>query len=55
MAITEVLKNGATDKILFEGGYAQATGTGSTSNVFAFNYYTSMPEYDSILGVMTKK
>ena len=33
-----VLKNGKIDKVLFEGGYAQATASGTT-DTFAFNYY----------------
>ena len=33
-----VLKNSKIDKLLFEGGYAQATASGST-DTFAFNYY----------------
>jgi RHS repeat-associated protein len=34
-----VMKNGKIDKILFDGGYAQATSASSTTDKFAFNYY----------------
>ena len=34
-----VVKNGAIDKILFDGGYAQVTSGGSTSSSFTFFYY----------------
>ena len=33
------LKNGRIDKYLFDGGYAQATATGSNNDNFAFYYY----------------
>jgi RHS repeat-associated protein len=35
-----VLKNGKIDKVLFEGGYAQATSSGAADD-FAFNYYNT--------------
>ena len=34
-----VMRNGKIDKVLFEGGYAQATAANSTTDKFAFNYY----------------
>ena len=34
-----VMKNGKIDKVLFEGGYAQATAANSTTDKFAFNFY----------------
>ena len=34
-----VLKNGKIDKVLFEGGYAQATASGAATDDFAFYYY----------------
>ena len=34
-----VMKNGRVDKYLFEGGYAQASVAGSTTDSFAFFYY----------------
>ncbi len=34
-----VLKNGRIDKVLFDGGYAQATSTSKSADSFAFNYY----------------
>jgi len=34
-----VMRNGRVDKVLFEGGYAQATGVGIIADTFAFNYY----------------
>ncbi len=34
-----VMKNGKIDKVLFDGGYAQATAATSTTDKFAFNYY----------------
>lgn len=34
-----ILKNGRIDKYLFDGGYAQATATGSNNDSFAFYYY----------------
>lgn len=33
------MKNDKIDKILFDGGYAQATSASSTTDKFAFNYY----------------
>jgi RHS repeat-associated protein len=33
------MKNGRIDKYLFDGGYAQATATGSNNDSFAFYYY----------------
>ena len=33
------MKNGKIDKILFDGGYAQATSASSTTDKFAFYYY----------------
>ena len=33
------LKNGRIDKYLFDGGYAKATPSGSSSDSFAFYYY----------------
>ena len=33
------MKNGKIDKVLFEGGYAQATAANSTTDKFAFNFY----------------
>ena len=35
-----VMKNGKVDKYLFDGGYAQASATSSTSDNFTFYYYT---------------
>lgn len=37
---TLTLKNGKIDKYLFDGGYAQASATSSTSDNFTFYYYT---------------
>lgn len=34
-----VLKNGKIDKLLFDGGYAKATATGTYTDSFAFYYY----------------
>ena len=34
-----VVRNGRVDKLLFEGGYARATASGSTTDTFAFHYY----------------
>ena len=34
-----VVKNGKIDKVLFDGGYAQATAANSTTDKFAFNFY----------------
>ena len=34
-----VMRNGKIDKVLFEGGYAQATAANSTTDKFAFYYY----------------
>ncbi len=34
-----VMKNGKIDKVLFDGGYAQATSTGTYTDKFAFYYY----------------
>ena len=34
-----VMRNGKIDKVLFEGGYAQATAANSTTDKFAFNFY----------------
>ena len=33
------MKNGKIDKVLFDGGYAQATSTSKSADSFAFNYY----------------
>ena len=33
------MRNGRIDKYLFEGGYAQATASGSNNDSFAFYYY----------------
>ena len=35
-----VMKNGKVDKYIFEGGYAQASASSSTSDNFTFYYYT---------------
>ena len=37
---TLTLKNGKIDKYIFDGGYAQASATSSTSDNFTFYYYT---------------
>ena len=34
-----VMKNGKTDKVLFEGGYVQASGTARNASSLLFNYY----------------
>ena len=36
---TLTMRNGKIDKYLFEGGYAQASVAGSTTDNFAFFYY----------------
>lgn len=34
-----VMKNGKTDRLLFEGGYALASSSSSTASTFSFRYY----------------
>ncbi|MBP5714411.1 MAG: hypothetical protein J6X07_06910 [Prevotella sp.] len=34
-----VMKNGKTDRLLFEGGFALATSSSSTASTFSFRYY----------------
>ena len=34
-----VLKNGRIDKVIFDGGYCQATAENATTDKFAFNFY----------------